>query len=152
MFKKALQIVVTFGVLTGAYQAYLVAFALLTDRIGDRRPTTEWVAHEGKVAKEATRLAVATFGEKHWAANPKLNIRLYDAERGFFMYAGDYERLEKGKKLKFWPFAIIWMDKGGKGLKTATSAEAHVELNEPLGLAKPGRRRCTSSRRGSSRT
>ncbi|HEY2157808.1 MAG TPA: hypothetical protein VGH33_19420, partial [Isosphaeraceae bacterium] len=138
MFKKALQIVVTFGVLVGAYQAYLVAFALLTGRVGDGRPTTEWVAHEGKVAKEATRLAVATFGAKHWAADPKLNIRLYDAERGFFMYAGDYERLEKGKKLKFWPFAIIWLDKGGKGLKTATSAEAHVELNEPLGLAKPG--------------
>ncbi len=138
MFKKALQIVVTFGVLVGAYQVYLVAFALLTGRVGVGGPTTEWVAHEGKVAKEATRLAVVTFGAKHWAADPKLNIRLYDAERGFFMYAGDYERLEKGKKLKFWPFAIIWLDKGGKGLKTATSAEAHVELNEPLGLAKPG--------------
>ena len=137
MFKKALQIVVTFGVLVGAYQVYLVAFALLTDRLGEK-PTMEFVAQEGRVAKEATALAGALFGKGHWAANPNLSIRLYDAERGFYMYAGDYERLEAGKKLKFWPFAIIWMSKDGRSRKTATSTEAIIELNEPIGLLKQG--------------
>src|SRR5262245_49705851 len=108
VFKKAFQIVATLGLLVGVYQAYLVAFALLTDRVGDRRKETTVVltAHEGKVNKEATRLAVEQFGAGHWAADPKLDIRLYDGERGFFMYAGNYERLEKGKKLRFFPFAI----------------------------------------------
>ncbi len=139
MFKKALQIVATIGVLAGAYQAYLVAFALLTDRIGDRRrDTITLVAREGKVAKEATEYAKRAFGETSWAANKELPIRLYDAERGFFMYAGDYERLEGGKKLKFWPFAIVWKSKDGRSLKSATCVEAFLELNEPLGLLKPG--------------
>ena len=138
MFKKAFQIVVTFGVLVGAYQAYLVGFALLTKRIGERDTGIVFVAQEGKVAKWATALAVELFGADSWTARKDLPIRLYDAERGFFMYAGNYERLEKGKKLRFWPFAIIWLSKDGKSRKTAVSTEAKIELNEPLGLVRAG--------------
>ena len=140
MFKKALQIVVTFGVLVGAYQAYLVAFAILITQIGGGRSGegTVFVPHEGKVAKEATAYGIRVFGKDSWVADPKLPIRLYDKERGFYMYAENYERLDGGKKLRFWPFALIWKAKDGPGLKSASSVEAFIELNEPLGLLKPG--------------
>jgi len=45
---------------------------------------------------------------------------------------------EEGKKLEFWPFAIIWLSKDGKSRKTATSDRAKVELREPMGLLKSG--------------
>ncbi len=137
MFKKALQIVVTLGMLLGGYQVYLVAFAMLTDRIG-AAPTLppEWKQIESRTSREARRLAIESFGADHWTAKPDLRIRFYDAARGFYMYAGDYTRLEDGKKFEFFPFAIIWLSKGGAARKLATSDRATVELNEKLGLGK----------------
>ena len=139
MFKKALQIVVTFGVLVGGYQAYLLGFAALTDRIGAPKTVdAAWVPTKSVTAKEAHRLAVESFGKDDFTSRPDLRISMYDAERGFYMYALNYKRLEDGKKFEFWPFAIIWMSKDGKSRKTATSDRALIELNDKMGLVKPG--------------
>jgi hypothetical protein len=138
VFKKAFQVVVTFGMRVGGYQAYLLGFAALTDRIG--APTTAeapWTPTKSLTAREATRLAAESFGKDHWSAQDDLKIRYYDAERGFYFYARNYERREGGKKFEFWPFAIVWHSKDGKSRKTGTSERALVELNDAMGLVKP---------------
>jgi len=141
VFKKALQIVVTLGVLLGGYQAYLLGFAVLTERIGDRRGgrgPAPFVIRESQTSREATRLAGETWGRDHWAASKDVKIRFQDKERGSFLYASNYKRLDNGKKFEFWPFAVISVSKDGKSRKTALSERAIIELNEPMALLKPG--------------
>src|SRR5258708_30378060 len=53
------------------------------------------------------------------------------------MYAENYERLEDGKRLGIWPFALVWVSKDGRSRKTETCDEAIIDLNQPFGLAKP---------------
>src|SRR4051812_515042 len=89
--------------------------------------------------KEAIALAGRAFGERHWSVDRDLQVRYYNKERGYWMYAKEYERLNDGKQLRFKPFALIWQSHDKKDLKTVTSAEAIVDLDRPLGLAlKPG--------------
>jgi hypothetical protein len=140
VLKKAFQIIVTFSVLVGCYRSYLLAFAALTDRIGTLPTTTApaWAVSESRTAREATRLASETLGPNHWASQKDVKIRVYDSERGFYMYAGNEERLEEGRKFRFWPFAIIWLSKDGNSRKSATSETALIELNDKMGVIKQG--------------
>jgi hypothetical protein len=140
VFKKAFQIVVTFGLLVGMYQAYIVAFAAVANRIGRERGPAPFLVDEiePRFALVARALAVECLGKDSFAAQKDLRISFYDAERGFFMYAGDYKRKEGGKKLEFFEFAIIWLSKDGKSRKIATSDRALVEFKEPMGVMKPG--------------
>ena len=55
------------------------------------------------------------------------------------MYAKEYERLNDGKRVRLRPFAIIWGSRDGKGLKTATSDEAVIDLDKAIGeVSGPG--------------
>lgn len=137
MFKRAFLVATTFGVLVACYATYVRVFALVAGSLARARPTyTVSFEHtEAESSKRATSLALDCFGEEHWAASPDLPFRIYDAERGLWMYFQNYERLNDGKRFKFWPFAIIWGSRDGRSLKTATSESAIVDLDQPVGLA-----------------
>ncbi len=141
MFKKALQIAVTFSLLVGAYVGYARIFALVAEHLdrgygpGEAIP---FAATESKSALRATELARTSFGLDHWSAQKDLQIRYYDAVHGYYMYAQNYERLNDGKQLRIWPMAVVWASKDGQSHKTETSNEAVIDLNQPFGLSKPG--------------
>src|SRR3954453_13679998 len=107
VFKKALQVVTTFGVLLASYAGYVRIFAIIAAGIGPvAQPTTPWLRKESTTQQEATRTAGEAFGPGHWSADKALPVRYYNHERGYWMYAKDYERLNEGKQLRFRPFAI----------------------------------------------
>lgn len=142
MFKKTVRVATAFGVLLAGYAAYVHVFALVArgfDTTTTRRVVRVGAPQDSRTARAARDLARRGFGPDHWAAADDLPIRIYNADRGFWMFARDYERLNDGKRLKFTPFAVIWMDRDGRGVKTATSDSATVDLDQPLGLiAQPG--------------
>ncbi|WP_406697962.1 hypothetical protein V5E97_03815 [Singulisphaera sp. Ch08] len=135
MFKKTLQVVTTFGVLLAAYAGYVRIFAIVAAGVG---PTTQrsvpWQRRESTTQQEATRTAERAFGPKHWSANPALPVRYYNHERGYWMYAEQYERLNEGKQLRLRRFAIVMKSRNSQALKTATSNEAIVDLDQALGV------------------
>ena len=63
---------------------------------------------ESETKRRAIRLAAGSFGPGHWSAAEDLQIRYYSAEKGYWMYAKEYERLNDGKRVRLRPFAIIW--------------------------------------------
>lgn len=136
MFKKLLQVATAFGVLVAGYTAYVHVFALVARGLNPAKPgvTLVWGKTESKTAREAKMLAERAYGRGHWAADEDLQIRLYNAERGFWLYARNYKRLNGGKQLELSPFAVIWQSRDGKSLKTALSDRAVIELDKPLGL------------------
>ncbi|SIO36055.1 RNA polymerase sigma factor, sigma-70 family [Singulisphaera sp. GP187] len=84
---------------------------------------------------EASELAAKAFGPTHWSANPALPVRYSSHKRGYWMYAQEYERLNDGKQLRLRPVAIVRKSRNGEALKTVTSDEAIVDLDQPLGVA-----------------
>ena len=140
MFKKALQIVATFSLLVGGYAAYARVFAIVAEQLGQAADgdSTPFPETESKSALRATEVARETLGAGSFASQRDLKIRYYDAVRGYYMYAENYERLADGKRLRIWPFALIWVSKDGRSRKTATSDEAIIDLSQPFGLAKVG--------------
>ncbi|SIO40684.1 hypothetical protein SAMN05444166_4447 [Singulisphaera sp. GP187] len=136
MFKKALQVVTTFGVLLAAYAGYVRIFAIIAAGVGpDASRATPWQRRESTTQQEATKTAARAFGPKHWSGDPALPVRYYNHERGYWMYAKEYERLNGGKQLRLRPFAIVMKSRDGQALKTASSDEAIVDLDQPLGVA-----------------
>ena len=140
MFKKAFQIAISFGVLLGAYVGYVRLFAFVAEHALDGKETVApLVATTSRTMKEAIALAEMTFGHEHWSADHNLPVRYYNKERGYWMYAQSYERLNEGRQLRFKPFAVIIQSPDKKDLKTITSDEAIVDLDRPLGMSvKPG--------------
>ena len=138
MFKKALQIAVSFSLLAGAYVGYARLFAIVTRQLGELRAdaSVPFPEVDSKSARKANDLARESLPVGHWAADKDLKLTYYDAVRGFYMYAQNYERLNDGKRMRIWPFALIWVSKDGKSRKTATSTEAVIDLNQPFGLVK----------------
>ena len=59
-----------------------------------------------KTGRDATLLAEKSFGSDHWST--KAPWRVYNAQRGFWLYAETYDRKKDGKQYVFKPFAIIW--------------------------------------------
>jgi hypothetical protein len=135
VFKKAFQVVMTFGMLLAGYAGYVRVFALVAERLGSAgQPTAVFLGGpaESKTAAEARELAIRAFGKGHWAADDKLPIRIYDHDRGFWVYARGYKRHADGKKVEFFPFALIWKSGDGKSLKTATSDIAVLDFDKQL--------------------
>jgi hypothetical protein len=140
VFKKAFKIAITFGLLLAAHVGYVRLFAIVARRAqaGAERmiplvPTTS------RTMKEAIELAGKANGAGHWSADRDLPVRYYNKDRGYWMYAKGYERLNEGRQLRFKPFNLIWQSHDKKELKIVSSDEAIIDLDRPLGLAvKPG--------------
>ncbi len=142
MFKKAAQIVVTFSLLTGAYLGYARGFALLAARVGQAGgpdETNPFPESPARSALLALQYARESLGETHWTAGEKLPLQWYDALHGHYIYAENYERLDEGKRLRVWKFALIWISKDGKSRKVATSDEAVIDMSQPIGIVGGGK-------------
>ncbi|MGE5754455.1 MAG: hypothetical protein ACM35G_01875 [Planctomycetaceae bacterium] len=138
MFKKALQVAMSFGLLLACYEGYTRAFKVAAESLSRSRKGVELAEfHPSQTGTGAIDLAERAFGKDHWSTSRDLPIRYYSKERGYWMYARDYKRLKDGKQLQFEPFALIWQSRDGKGLKTALSQKAVIDLDQPLGLSKP---------------
>ncbi len=136
VFKKVLQIVTAFGVLLASYATYVQVFAVVAARLGavNIAQADKFRKLPSRTEQQAIDLATTTFGRKHWTANRELTYRYYNHERGYWMYAENYEKSKDGKQLTFTPFAVISVSPDGKGIKTVTSKRAVIDLNQPLGL------------------
>ncbi len=142
MFKKVAQIAVTFCLLVAGYLGYSRGFALVAAQLGAGRSfdgSVPFPIMEQKSSKRAGELARESFGPDHWAARPdQLKMQFYDAARGSYLYAQNYERLNDGKRFRVWPFAMISSGKEGQARKTVTSDEAIIDLSQPFGLVRVG--------------
>ena len=139
MFKKALQIAVSFCLLVGGYAGYARLFAIVAAQLGESRDDAlvPFPETDSKSARRANELARESFPPGHWAAQ-NVKLQYYEAAHGYYMYAQNYERLKDGKQLRIWPFALIWVSKDGLSHKTATSDEAVIDLSQPFGMMKQG--------------
>ena len=137
VFKKALQIVTTFGVLLAAYAGYVQVFAIVASILTPAKAakSDKFVKKPSSNEQQALEYAIDAFGPGHWAADNQLTYRYYNHERGYWMYAKEYEKSKDGKQLIFTPFALIWSSQDGRGMKTVTSNRAVVDLNQPIGLS-----------------
>ena len=141
MFKKALQIAVSLGFLIGGYAGYTRLFALVVALVGDGRGDgfIPFPEVDSASAQRANELARESFGPTYWASRKDLKLQYYEASRGYYLYAENYERLKEGKRLHVWPFAEISVSPDGKVHKMITSDEAVIDFSQPLGLvSKPG--------------
>jgi len=139
VFKKALRVATAFGVLLAGYAGYVHAFALLAKAIGQPTKTPPFGGHESRSVRQAIELAARAFGPTHWAADKGLQIRIYNAERGFWMYARDQARKGDGRRVEFTPFAAIVSSPDGRVVKTIVGESAVIDLDRPYESAmKPG--------------
>lgn len=153
LIRKTLQLLITATVLGCSSQAYRYGFALIEERFAP--PTPISVARDddeagpatlSKSAQEARELAAKAFGENHWAAHKDLKIRFYDAQRGFWIYAQNYDaKSESGTVIRFWPIVFIWRGSADseqpsnqQKLISGSGEEAVIEMSQPLGVIKPG--------------
>ena len=136
MFKKAFQIVVTLSLLVAGYTGYTRLFAVVATVLSNGRDSRENLFPESDPtsAQRATELARTSFGPESFAAQKGLKLQYYDKARGYYMYAQNYERLNGGKTLHIWPFAMVWISSDGKSRKTATSDEAWIDMSQPMNL------------------
>ncbi|AGA24563.1 RNA polymerase sigma factor [Singulisphaera acidiphila] len=106
--------------------------------VGREQPATTVGKNEvrkpSKTKNEATETAIRAFGPTHWSANPALAVRYYNHERGYWMYAEEYDRLNDGKQLRLRRFALVTKPRNGQALKTASSDQALIDLSQPLGV------------------
>lgn len=140
MFKKVLQIAMTLSVLLTGYAVYRRGFAVLASRLGP--PQVAPLFSEGvvrsKTAEEADQLASRGFGPNHWSVRPDQSFRYYSSERNYWMYARDYKRSADGKQITLTPFALVWMSKDRKSIKTLAGDRAEIEFDRPFEMGKPG--------------
>lgn len=154
LIKKTLQILITAGLLASASQAYRVGFAQVEKLLAPplpksvaRHSTDAGPATLSRSAQEARELAQKAFGANHWAAHKDLKIRFYDAQRGFWIYAQNYDsKQDNGKKIRFWPVVFIWRGESTPDQKQSErnlifggGDEAIIEMSQSLGVIKPGK-------------
>ncbi|MFI5455416.1 MAG: hypothetical protein ACHRXM_08180 [Isosphaerales bacterium] len=141
MLKKILKAVTMFTLLVGCYFGYVRVFAVLVEQFrATRRPDKiMFRVKDSKSKKESIVYARDAFGRGHWSAAEDLAFRYYNAERGFWMYAQEWERVVEengvrydGKRMRLRPFALIMKSRDGKNTKTVTADVAIFDLNEPL--------------------
>jgi hypothetical protein len=144
VLKKLFKVVTTLTLLAGCYFGYVHGFAVVVNlfRASRHGQTVMIAAHDSNSKKQSITNAQASFGSNHWSAADDLGYRYYNAERGFWMYAKDYERIVEengvrydGKRIKLRPFALITKSRDGKNTKTITADLAIFDLNEPLGFS-----------------
>jgi hypothetical protein len=153
VIKKTLQILITAALLTTCSAAYRIGFDWAEKRFAPPIPA-RIVSTEGdqsgpatlsRSAQEARELAARAFGDQHWSASKDLKIRFYDAQRGFWIYAQNYDsRSEKGDRIRFWPIVFIWRGQATpnspnerRNLIYGGGDEAIIEMSQPLGVIKP---------------
>ena len=143
MFKKALQIDVTFGLLVGGYAGYARVFAIVVALLGDGPATTRrppFPEIESKSARGRPSWPASRSAPGHWAARKDLKLLYYDAARGYLDVRPGLRAAQGRQADPIWPFAMIWVSKDGKSRKTATSDEAMIDLDQPFGLVQAGER------------
>ena len=152
VIRKLLQILMTVALLAGASQAYRVGFAQVEHWLRPPAPIVVDSTKENhgpatisKSAIEARQLAAKAFGENHWSAHQDLKIRFYDAQRGFWIYAQNYDsKAQSGSQIRFWPVVFIW--RGERSEKEPQNQklifgggdEAIIEMSQPITVIKPG--------------
>lgn len=155
VIRKTLQLLITAAILVAGSQAYKAGFALVEVRLAPPKPLSvarqknseDGPATLSKSAQEARELAAKAFGENHWAAHKDLKIRFYDAQRGFWIYAQNYDaKSESGSVIKFWPVVFIWRGAVDPNEKTQQRKliygggdEAVIEMSQSIGVIKPGK-------------
>ena len=152
VIRKLLQILMTVALLAGASQAYRVGFAQVeywlrppAPIVVDSTKENHGPATISKSAIEARQLAAKAFGENHWSAHQDLKIRFYDAQRGFWIYAQNYDsKAQSGSQIRFWAVVFIW--RGERSEKEPQNQklifgggdEAIIEMSQPITVIKPG--------------
>ena len=144
VLKKILKAVTAFTLLVGCYYGYVHVFAIAvsqwtTTRHPDQFTITEIRDSQSKLKSIAH--ATAAFGKGHWSAAKNLAFRYYNAERGYWMYAQDYQQITEengvrynGKRIRLKPFLAISTSRDGKITKTITSDVAILDLNQSPGF------------------
>ena len=141
MLKTFFKVVTTLTLLVGAYKGYVHAFALVVEQLKaiKRTDNVVFVPHDSKSKLESIKHAREVFGDKHWTGRDDLDYRYYNAERGYWIYAREFERIDEengvrygGKRIRLKPFALISKSRDGKKTQTLTSDVAVFDLNEPL--------------------
>jgi hypothetical protein len=155
VIKKAARILVTAGLLIFGSEAYKLGFARVERYLAPPLPMRiARVEHESagpatlsRSAQEARELAARAFGQDHWSASKELKIRFYDAQRGFWIYAQNYDpKSEKGDRIRFWPVVFIWRGEADpnssnqrRNLIYGGGDEAIIDMSQPIGVIKPGK-------------
>jgi hypothetical protein len=143
VLKKLFKAAATLALLVGCYFGYVHAFAIVVEHFREIRKAEDiiWRAHDSNSKKESIAFAHAALGHDHWATASDLGYRYYNAERGYWMYAKECERIVEedgvrydGKRIRLKPFALISKSRDGKKTQTVTSDVAIFDLNEPLGF------------------
>jgi hypothetical protein len=143
VLKKLFTVAMTLTLLVGCYFVYVSVFDVVVERFKaiHSAETLAFPVHDSESKLEAMAIARAGFGGNHWSASEHRVYCYYNAERGFWMYAKEVERIIEedgvkydGKRLRMQPFALVWKSRDGKETKTITSDVAVFDLNEPLGL------------------
>ena len=118
----AILLFISFGILLAAYGSYVRIFAVVTDALGHAPRGTVKIGsnHVSKTKKEAIALARKSFGSRHWSADEELEIRYYNKERGYWMYAQEVEQIREengvrydGKRIRLKPFLVISASRDG---------------------------------------
>jgi lipopolysaccharide export system protein LptA len=140
VLKRALRVVVTFGVLVAGCAGYGQGFSLLTRWVGVKSevPVLERNLSPARTAQIGIRLATQAFGEGHWTTRPDERMCVYDIGRGTWFFFKSYERLAEGRRLKFTPFALIWKSKTKDNLNTILGNEAILDFDKPYDLQPSG--------------
>jgi len=143
VLKKLFKALTTLTLLVGCYFGYVHVFAIVVEQLRSIRSTDDvlFATHDSRSKLQSIRYARETFGPSHWTAEDDLAYRYYNAERGYWIYARDCERIVEengvrydGKRIRMKPFALISKSRDGKNTKTITSDVATFDLNEPLSL------------------
>jgi hypothetical protein len=140
VFRKVLQIAVTLSVLLAAHVGYVRVFTIVEEQLRTVNnlviiPDSDRVGWS-KTGREATELAEKSFGKDHWSTSAPW--RVYNAQRGFWLYAETYDRRKDGLQYVFKPFAIIWQSKDKRSLKLLSADEAVMDFDQPVDMIKPG--------------
>ncbi len=140
MLKKALQIVTTFGILTAGYLGYSQGFAMLASLVGgpESVPIVPYSAAPSLTSQQTHDLAVRGLGANHWAADMQRAKSYYDVSRGYYMFFIDYQRENEGKRIRFSPFALIWLSKDGKAIKTIQANSGYLDFDKPFDMGRGG--------------
>ena len=141
MFKKLFKALTTLSLLVGCYFGYVHAFAIVVEQLRAIKRTDNFAfaVKDSKSRQESIQYAIEACGADHWAADKDLAFRYYNAERGYWIYAKECERIVEengvrydGKRMRLTPFLLISKSSDGKSTKTITSDVAVFDLNEPL--------------------
>ena len=145
MLKKIFKAVTAFTILVGCYLGYVHVFAVAVRQWTITLAPSERIElpppRDSHSKLEAIAHAAAVMGKDHWSAAKDLAFRYYNAERGYWMYAKEYEQINEengvrydGKRIRLKPFLVISTSHDGKNTKTIMSDVAILDMNQSPGF------------------